>query len=317
MTIQNQTSVNNPSPTQIMSVSPVIFKIPGRQVDLEIRVSAPVTGKNLPVILLSHGHGASNFLSSFRGYAPLVDFYAAHGFVVIQPTHQDSKTLSLDTNGPEGALFWKSRAQDMRFIYDHLSEIETAVPDLAGRLDKNKVAAVGHSMGGHTVAMLAGMHVTDFIKGEEVNLEEPRIKAFVMFGTPGNGTDLAEWASTRYPALKGTNFSEMKREVLAVAGDKDAHPNFSERSDWRFDAYHASPGPKCLLTVFDSGHMLGGISGYDVAETDDENPQTISFVRNITLSYLLTALNPENTSWEDVKETLENTLNPQGRIECK
>src|SRR5687768_10122528 len=110
MTIQNQTSVNNTNRGQIMSVSPVIFKVPGRRVDLEISVSAPVTGKNLPIILFSHGHGASNFLSSFRGYAPLADFYAAHGFVVIQPTHQDSKTLSLDTNGPEGALFWKSRA---------------------------------------------------------------------------------------------------------------------------------------------------------------------------------------------------------------
>lgn len=315
--MQNQISGNNTTPMQIMSVSPVIFKVPGRIADLEIRVSAPVSGKDLPIILLSHGHGASNFLSSFRGYAPLADFFAAHGFVVIQPTHQDSKTLALDPNGPEGALFWKSRAQDMHFILDHLDEIETAVPGLGGRMDKHRVAAIGHSMGGHTVAMLAGMRVTDFIKGEEVNLEEPRIKAFVMFGTPGNGGDLAEWASQHYPALKGTNFSEMKREVLVVAGDKDAHPNFSSRSDWRTDAYNSSPGPKCLLTVFGSGHMLGGISGYDVAETDDENPQTISFVRNITLSYLMTALNPGDTSWEDAQEALKNDPSPLGRIECK
>lgn len=51
MTAQNQTSVNKIKPTQIMSVSPVVYKVPGRQVDLEIRVSAPVTGENLPVIL--------------------------------------------------------------------------------------------------------------------------------------------------------------------------------------------------------------------------------------------------------------------------
>jgi len=30
-----------------------------------------VTGSELPVILLSHGHGNSNNLSSLNGYAPL------------------------------------------------------------------------------------------------------------------------------------------------------------------------------------------------------------------------------------------------------
>ena len=60
-----------------------------------MRVSAPVTGSELPVILLSHGHGHSNNLSSLNGYAPLASFWAAHGFVVIQPTHLDSATLSL------------------------------------------------------------------------------------------------------------------------------------------------------------------------------------------------------------------------------
>ena len=33
---------------------------PGRAVDLQVRVSAPVTGSELPILLLSHGHGPSN-----------------------------------------------------------------------------------------------------------------------------------------------------------------------------------------------------------------------------------------------------------------
>jgi predicted dienelactone hydrolase len=81
-------------PVPVLSVSPVVLSIPGRAVDLEVRVSAPVTGSELPVILLSHGLGFSNSLSSLNGYAPLANFWAAHGFVVIQPTHLDSKTLS-------------------------------------------------------------------------------------------------------------------------------------------------------------------------------------------------------------------------------
>ena len=71
---------------------------------MELRVVSPATGDNLPIILLSHGHGASNFLASMRGYGPLADYYAAHGFVVILPTHQDSKTLALDPTEGGGLL---------------------------------------------------------------------------------------------------------------------------------------------------------------------------------------------------------------------
>lgn len=58
------------SPTPVLSVGPVVLPAPDRAVDLEVRVSAPVTGSDLPVILLSHGQGYSNHLSSLNGYAP-------------------------------------------------------------------------------------------------------------------------------------------------------------------------------------------------------------------------------------------------------
>ncbi|HUC79613.1 MAG TPA: hypothetical protein VMR70_01805, partial [Flavisolibacter sp.] len=72
------------SQTPIIAFSPVVLPVAGRHADLEMKVTAPANGKDLPVILLSHGHGASNFLSSYKGYGPLADFFAAEGFVVIQ-----------------------------------------------------------------------------------------------------------------------------------------------------------------------------------------------------------------------------------------
>ncbi len=81
------------APTPVLSVGPVVLPAPGRPVDLQIRVSAPMapaTGDSLPVLLLSHGQGYSNHLSSLNGYAPLANFWAAHGFAVIQPTHLSS-----------------------------------------------------------------------------------------------------------------------------------------------------------------------------------------------------------------------------------
>lgn len=103
--IGNAAAIPVSAPTPVVSVSPIVLPAPGRAVDLQVRVSAPTTGHDLPIILLSHGHGSSNYLSSLNGYGPLAHFWAAHGFVVIQPTHLDSKTLSIDLNGPEGALF--------------------------------------------------------------------------------------------------------------------------------------------------------------------------------------------------------------------
>ena len=306
-----------PAATPISSFHPVVLPAPDRAVDLELRVSAPATGKDLPILLFSHGFGASNFIASMRGYGPLVDFYAAHGFVVIQPTHQSSKSLGLDPNGPEGPLFWKSRAQDMRYIIDHLDTIEATVPGLSGRLDKSRIAAVGHSMGGHTVAMLAGMRVTDPRTGELVDLTEPRIGSTVMFGTPGNGADLAEFAKEHYTVLAHNDFSSMKTAALVVAGDQDSNARFSDRRDWRLDGYSLSPGPKCQLIVYGGGHMLGGISGFDAAETSDEDPQRVADVQWLTWSYLRTGLYPQDTAWETATRELSATANPFGKVDCK
>ncbi len=78
------------APVPVVSVSPVVLSVPGRAVDLQVRVSAPRTGRDLPILLLSHGQGRSNYLSSLNGYGPLANFWAAHGFAVIQPTHLSS-----------------------------------------------------------------------------------------------------------------------------------------------------------------------------------------------------------------------------------
>lgn len=123
---QSCPGITNP----ITTVYPVIFDTPNRLANLEVKVTAPVKGEDLPVILISHGHGAPWYLASYRGMSPLVDYYASNGFVVIQPPHQDSRILGLDKSGPEGALFWKSRVEDMIFCIDHMDELLAVIPGL-------------------------------------------------------------------------------------------------------------------------------------------------------------------------------------------
>ncbi|PCG86737.1 chlorophyllase [Streptomyces sp. WZ.A104] len=307
------------SPTPVLSVSPVALPAPGRAVDLQVRVSAPVTGTELPVILLSHGLGFSNSLSSLNGYAPLANFWAAHGFVVIQPTHLDSRTLSLNPDTPGAPPHWRSRADDMTRILDQLDVIEAAVPQLAGRLDRSKVAVAGHSMGGHTASLLLGTRLIDPHDGTEVNLVEPRIKAGVLLAAPGRGGDaLTEFTVENYSFFLTTDFSEMTTPALVVAGDKDDSAFLTVQGpDWHADPYVLAPGPKSLLTLFDAEHGLGGVSGYDVAETTDENPERVAAIGRLTWAYLRTQLYPADSAWQAARDALTADPNPLGRIESK
>ena len=311
-------AVNIPisAPAPVVSVSPVVLSAPGRVVDLQVRVSAPTAGHDLPLILLSHGQGRSNHLSSLNGYGPLVSFWAAHGFVVIQPTHLSSRTLSLDPSTPGSPLFWRSRVEDIKLILDELDVLENAVPAITGRLDRTRIAVAGHSMGGHTAGMLLGAQLTDE-DGTKVNLAEPRIKAGVLLTPPGNGgTDLSAFAAG-LPFFRQPSFREMTTPTLVVVGENDLSPHLTTRgADWHADTYTLSTGPKCLLTISGAGHGLGGVSGYDAAETTDESPERVAMVQRLTWAYLRTALYPEDSAWSVACAALA-ALPELGQVECK
>jgi len=46
-------------PVLTLSISPVRLSVPARDMPLEMRITAPMKGDQLPIILLSHGHGPS------------------------------------------------------------------------------------------------------------------------------------------------------------------------------------------------------------------------------------------------------------------
>ncbi|MGK8556141.1 alpha/beta hydrolase family protein [Nocardia gipuzkoensis] len=317
--MSESTYASETASTPVLSVSPVVLPAPGRTVDLQVRVSAPVSGSELPIILLSHGLGYSNNLSSLNGYAPLANFWAARGFAVIQPTHLDSKTLSRNPVDPQAPPHWRSRVEDMKRVLDQLDVIEAAVPHLLGRLDRSKVAVAGHSMGGHTASLLLGARLTDPHDGTEVNLAEPRIKAGVLLAAPGRGGDaLTEFMIENYSFFSTMDFSEMTTPALVVAGDKDTSAHLTVRgADWHADPYFLSPGPKSLLTLFDAEHGLGGISGYDVAETTDENPERVAAVGWLTSAYLRSELYPGDSSWQTACDALTAGPDPLGRVESR
>ncbi|MBZ6106454.1 alpha/beta hydrolase family protein [Streptomyces olivaceus] len=297
----------------VVSVKPVVLPAPERGADLRVRVSAPATGEDLPVVLLAHGFG-----SSLDGYAPLADHWAAHGFVVVQPTHLDSRTVALPADDPRRPRLWRYRVADLKRVLDDLDTLVAAVPGLAGRVDSGRIAAAGHSFGGQTAGILLGLRVADPETGEAEDLSDPRVRAGVLLATAGNGgDDLTPFAAENLPWLRGPDFSGMSAPALVVAGDRDELPLTVRGADWTADPYVLSPGAKSLLTVFGAQHFLGGVSGYDAAETTDENPAHVALVQRVTTAYLRHALGLGSAGWTAVREELDGDPHAVGRLESK
>jgi predicted dienelactone hydrolase len=300
------------APAAIVSVKPVVLPAPGRGADLQVRVSAPVTGRDLPVVVFSHGFG-----QSLDGYAPLADFWAGHGFVVIQPTHLDSRTLNIAPDDPRSPEIWRFRVEDLKRILDQLDLIGASVPGLSGRLDRDRVAAAGHSWGAQTAGMLLGARVLDADGKPGEDMSDARVKAGVLLAAAGEGgASLTPFAAENFPFMN-PGFADMTTPALGVAGDHDQSALSTRGPDWFTDPYFLSPGGKSLLTLFGAEHSLGGITGYDVTETTDEDPERVALIQRLTWAYLRTALHQADSSWPAARAALTGGGSRLGRIESR
>ncbi|GAA1860088.1 alpha/beta hydrolase family protein [Actinomadura bangladeshensis] len=316
--VQLARSIPVPEAVPTVSVNPVTLRAPDRGLPLELRVTAPLHGGALPIVLLSHGGGSSHYLKSKDGYSPLVDFYASHGFAVIQPTHLSSPSggLGLDKDAPGYPLFWRSRIDDFGLILDNLNAIEAQAPVVAGRLDPARIAAVGHSAGGNTVSALLGARATDPAGGTVLDLREPRIIAGVLLASTGSAEGMTNTMREQYPELE-TDFSHLTTRTLVVYGDQDGNPVATTRgADWHAEPYHLSPGADALLTLPGAKHYLGGIMGYSLAETDDEDPERLAVTQRMTWAYLRSALHAGDPAWQQATDAIRGDPS-LGRVHTK
>lgn len=296
----------------VISVAPVQLSAPDRPVPLDVRVSAPTTGTNLPVVLFSHGNGWN-----LDGYAPLTAFWASRGFVVVQPTHLDSRRNGFGLDHPVFPTIWTERIADLTRILDQLDTIEQAVPGLAGRVDRSRVGVAGHSWGAQTAQTLLGARIFDDTGQVSESMSDSRITAGILFAATGiGGDDLHPFAQANFPFML-PSFRELATPTLVIAGDRDQSTMSSRGPDWFTDAYTHSPGATDLLSFYGAEHSLGGIVGYEVAETTDESPERVAVIQRMSTAYLRTALHVDEAAWPTARAAFKNAASPIGCSDSK
>lgn len=286
-----------PDPALTVAYSPIRLPMPGRT-DLELRVTAPAAGDALPVVILSHGFGPSNYIPSKDGYAPLAQFWAERGLVVIQPTHASSRVAGLDADHPDAPFYWRERVVEILAILDQLDEIERQAPAVTGRIDHTRIAVAGHSFGGHTCSLFLGAR----LEGEDFS--DGRISAGVLLAAPGRGGDaMTPENAARFPFFD-LDFGQIRVPTLVVCGAED-NPRFTLRGpDWHADAFRDAPGGEALLTIAGVGHGLGGVAGWDAKETEAESPDALETTRRMTLAWLRNKFERGANDWSGARAAL-------------
>jgi dienelactone hydrolase len=115
-------------------------------------------GQPAPLVLIAHGNHAARE-SSDPGYAYLGEHLASHGMIAV----------SVDENYLNGDAFFDYAGQEFGvrawLLLRHLEQFATwnddAAHPLAGRVDLDRVALIGHSRGGEAAAIAATLEAGD------------------------------------------------------------------------------------------------------------------------------------------------------------
>ncbi|MDT0683653.1 hypothetical protein RM543_13240 [Roseicyclus sp. F158] len=128
----------------------------------------------------------------------------------------------------------------MRAILHELTEVERQAPAVAGRLDQDRIAVAGHSLGGFTCSLLLGVRLQDD------DVSDARIRAGILLASQGRGgADLTSENAARF-LFFGVEFRGINAPTLVVCGADDDPTSRLGGPDWHADPFHGAPGADSL-----------------------------------------------------------------------
>lgn len=222
-----------------------------------------------PLVVFSHGYALSPIV-----YSTLVEHYASQGYVVLAPEHNERFDGSLTE-------FWKElidRPVDIRRAIDYAEQLTQSGGALAGLIDMDKIAVVGHSYGGYT-ALAAGGARFDFAAYKTRCAALTPDDPLNFFCAPvANESDMAMragldevpsglWPSFGDPRVKAVismagdsylfdrrGLAELEVPVMVLGGTIDEGTPYTWGAKPTYD--EASSKNKALVTFPGAGHFL-------------------------------------------------------------
>ena len=215
---------------------------------LSYRVTWPKTGGPYPVLVISHG-----MYGSEDGLLPLTQHWASYGYVVFQPTHDDSLRYA-DPEMRRAALWGETnnigsrnqRPKDVSLILDSLGKIEKAVPELKGKIDSKVVGMGGHSFGAWTTQVVAGMK--HGLRG--TTMSDPRLQAFLAISPHGVQGGITK-----------EGLAAMRGPMMGISGDKDDVRGMEDIKTFRQGAFRHWFGSRMPTTVLAGSTVARGRTG--------------------------------------------------------
>ncbi|SIS73169.1 alpha/beta hydrolase family protein [Neptunomonas antarctica] len=113
--------------------------------EMELSIGEAIAEGTFPLVIISHGSGGSNL-----GHRSIAFALVKQGFIVGMPLHPEN---NYKDNSAEGSVRnFKNRPLHIKSSIDAL----LSVPEFSASIEINKIAVVGHSIGGYTALATAG-----------------------------------------------------------------------------------------------------------------------------------------------------------------
>jgi predicted dienelactone hydrolase len=216
-----------------------------RSRDIPMAIHLPKQQDAQPLVLVSHGAGASR-----HGMYALAAEIARQGYVVMCLEHAGSNTDDIRRRMQTKKLDFraalldsgddmterKNRPLDVRFAMDLATRLNSDDARFKGRIDLESVAIVGHSYGAYTTMVCCGVKPV----GIEGDLAEPRIKFGIALSPQ----------SANGKFFDKNSFSKVTCPFVGISGTQDL------AGDGHRDFFKLMPkGDKHLLWFHDATHF--------------------------------------------------------------
>ncbi|MBT4739443.1 MAG: hypothetical protein HOH20_01330 [Rhodospirillaceae bacterium] len=269
---------------------PVAVDRPDRIVPLSVRVTWPAGDGPFPLVVFSQGA-----ICPKNMYAAVTDHWTSHGYVTIAPLHIDSESNGFGFPDLAGKDLVGERIADMTYILDALDDIENAAPGLSGKIDRERIAAAGHSFGGQIALAMTGLELTDATTNEPIEVADERYDVAVVLSGVGPLPNIVEGAFSRYD---GPVYSSGGTKDLGATGQGPVHP-----WPWRMAAYFDTPpGDKYGVVLDEGDHYYGGLICRETAGGAPDF-EGLSIIRGTSTAFLDAYLKDDAEAKDFLKTT--------------